>query len=576
MIRPYTPKDIRPYHPTVIDIETDDNGNSIGVGFAYEDNDGAIIYSAYATLTQWLEAYQQLYAQSDEQTQHRLARIYAHNGANFDYPLLYEELYPGGELTGGTYFMADSTGIGCSFVVHNVGEVLLFDSYRMLPASLKNLGKTFNTPHTKHDIGVLPHILKATDEAAYWEYLRSDVLTLQDILYAFWTMITERFGSVGELPMTLPALALRIYRKNLKHEILTPSHDRLKTLERDAYHGGLTLCMRTGTFENVNIYDVNSMYPAQMITHPYPYSYSGYWASTFIAKPGIWRVSFTQRDRGVPPLLFANNAATYEGTGAVTTNEILYFLSNNLGTITIEEGYIFHDTDYIFSDFIGSLYAERKQATANGDEALAFTLKIMMNSLYGKFAQREEGWTIKLLDADAMRECVEHGKRIRTLGNFTAIQETRKVPHLFVSIAAMITANARIHLHGMMIQLLRRGEAVYYCDTDSIHTSGTLHTSPELGDVKLEKSGTVSYAGRKLYAIQDTTYVRAKGIGRNVIGKTLDYASIATIANDTSRRDAYTFHVMPSVKEVLSQTAKAGKMHTKTRRIRNTGGIWDN
>jgi len=597
MITAFNGKDIAPYYPTCVDIETAPNGSIIAVGFIYADEYGYRRYSTYETLLDWYTFYVSLLLRykRDRDMSKRLTRVYAHNGANFDYLSFIEFFSDNDLLDNAQYFTADSSGLGLLVNLKSVGKSVTFlDSYRLLPQSLQALTKTFNVTHIKQEVPKeCKHnylLFKEKYPALFWQYLEADVKGLQEVVHAFWQQIYTLFGNVGHLPMTLPALVLRIFTKQLERDIYTPSRDKLKQMERDAYKGGLTLCMKTGVFDNVNVYDVNSMYPNVMRNDVYPSSYVGYWSNTFEDKKmGLWRATYEQTRRNVPPILFdTEQGASYRGSGVYTTNELNYLTSIG-GNYTVTEGYVYVKTAPLFEAFIGNVYEMRKQAIERDDSALAYILKIMMNSLYGKFAQRETGDKIILATVKLMREMLDTGIKYRIMGDFLVVEEQREVKHAFVAIAAMITANARIDLHTRMCNVINAGNEVYYCDTDSIHTNGTYDVSNELGGIKLEQSGKAAYAGRKIYAFEKIVpevidgvktgkmldKVKAKGIGRNITGGTLSYDIIAQLALDKEQKEAITFERFPSVKGVLGKKEKSAVISEMTRNIRNTGGIWD-
>lgn len=582
MLKPFEGKDVLPHYVTCVDIETSPQGEIIAIGFAYQKNDGSREYEYHEDTKSWLKSVQYLLRQKDNRKEDtkRYARIFAHNGANFDYLKMYEDFAYLDAVEDAQYFTADSTGIGCTFKIKGLKtQLYLMDSYRLMPASLAKLGETYATDNRKqavpaecqHDYLLFKHKFPVL----FCQYLQADVLSLQEIIYKFWCSIYTKFGNIGQLPMTLPALALRAFSKQLQEPLLTPENPKLCAFEREAYKGGLTLCMRTGVYENVNVFDVNSMYPHAMATFEYPSSYKGYWTTVFEPESiGLWRASYEQTNKKVPPFLFEENSgAAYNGRGIYTTKELLH-LSIIGGVFTITEGYVYEEKAPFFRNFVQSVYQDRQNATERGDEALAFTLKILLNSLYGKFAQRQMGTKIEWYTYDRLDEYVNAGKSTKIMGDFLVTEEEREVPHVFVAIAAMITANARIDLHRRMCDVINAGFDVYYCDTDSIHTNGTLQENTGLGGLKLENSGQAAYAGRKLYAFCDGK-IKAKGIGRKQVGKQLTYETIEALALNKELIEAFAFEGFPSVKGVLSKREKAAVMRVMTRRIRNTGGIWD-
>ncbi len=582
MLRPFESKDVLPHYVTCIDIETSPQGEIIGIGFAYQNNEGKREYEYHECTASWIKALSDLIHRSgnDRNAIARYSRIFAHNGANFDYLKMYEDFVHLNVVEDAQYFNADSAGIGCMFKLKGIKKPLyLMDSYRLMPASLAKLGETYQTDNRKQAV---PEeckndylLFKQKYPVLFASYLQADVLSLQEIVYKFWVSLYDKFGNLGQLPMTLPSLALRAFSKGLEFPLLTPENEKLCQFEREAYKGGLTLCMRTGVYNHVNVFDVNSMYPNAMAKFEYPSSYKGYWSHTFEpSSTGLWKASYEQTNSKVPPFLFdAEKGACFCGNGIYTSAELLHLQSVG-GTFKISEGYIYEEKAPIFRDFVASVYKDREMATRRGDQALSFTLKILLNSLYGKFAQRQMGTKIEWYTYERLDEYVNAGLKTKIMGDFLVTEEEREVPHVFVAIAAMITANARIDLHTRMCDVIARGFDVYYCDTDSIHTNGNLDESSGLGGLKLENSGKAAYAGRKLYAFEGGK-IKAKGIGRNQIGRKLSFEDIESLALNKELLIAYTFEGFPSVKGVLSKREKAAVMRLMTRRIQNTGGIWD-
>lgn len=583
MISPFSGSDVQPYKPNVLDIETAPNGCVIAVGFAWCDDHDKEHYEAFGGFDSWLFRYTTLcqHFSASNTMNKRMSRIYAHNGANFDYLSLLVYLQENNLLADCQYFMADSTGIGVKIELTNGIEITLLDSYRLMPASLAKLTHTFGVDNVKQTV---PDeckdnymLFKEAYPELFWSYLKADCLGLQEVIYKFWQMMTDMFGSVGQLPMTLPSLALRVFTKFIDEGIMTPNNPKLKQLERDAYKGGLTLAIKNGTYDSITVYDVNSMYPSVMASEEYPTSYVGYWTRDFDPNvAGLWRAEFRQPELPYPPFLFdSKKGAQYNGTGAYTTNELSYLLSIG-GQFTVSEGYVYRRTETLFQRFVDTLYNRRKQATLEGDEALAFTLKIMLNSLYGKFAQREAGYKVVLGSGALIRELLEQKATFHLLGDFLAVEEVREVRHTFVAVAAMITANARVRLHTLMKNHIDEYgvDSVVYCDTDSIHvTTGEMPVSPELGAVKEEISNVKgAYAGKKIYSLENKT-VKAKGIGRRIVNGKLVYNTIQRLAQDADETETITFSGFPSVKEVLSGKKPAAKMRTITRTIKNTGSV---
>lgn len=571
MIRPYQPKkDIAPYYPAVVDIETDRrDGHEIAVTWAKaHDAETAPETCVYGSWGAFWPDYVEYILSCKESRQRRL---YAHNGGNFDWPhlivwLLANDYSPERikVIMAGGLILGVDVRIKKDLVIH------LRDSYRLMPESLAKLTRSFRVEHQKLDINdELHHELAVRDPARFEAYCIHDVLGLQEVLFAFWTMLYRLVGSIGELPMTLPALAMRLWRLSLDGEIMTPSNKRLKALERRAYTGGRTECFRVGRTPAVNVYDVNSLYPAVMEGIEVPARYRGGFTRTYDPdRLGLYEVTFCQTNRAAKPVLRdeTSNEFQYEGSGVYTTTE-LDLLREIGGDFEVAQGYVFFRSRNLFESFISRWYGIRLEAQRNNDTGLSYVCKILMNSLYGKFGQREEGWTLYLMPRAELLQRIRRGEQIKEMGEFVLIMEERHNETTFVSIAAYITAAARTVLYRYMQEAEARGGFVWYCDTDSVHVSGAdLPTSDALGAVKHEYTGPGSYAGKKLYALG--AKIKHKGVGKRA-GITTE--QMDQLADGTLPMIEATFGTLPTAREILSGRRPPAVELERTRRLKVTG-----
>ena len=177
---------------------------------------------------------------------------------------------------------------------------------------------------------------------------------------------------------------------------------------------------------------------------------------------------------------------------------------------------------YLFSDFIEYFYNERLKAKQKGDDVASLFNKIIMNSLYGKFAQvnrktidelhyEYHDWYKMKIDVRG-QVCYE----VR-IGKKAYIISREKEPSFnsFIAISGHITAHARMLLYRLIKQA--GFENVYYCDTDSIfcNKEGYQRLSQyiddkELGKLKLEEIGECIIYGAKNYEFNG--YRKIKGI----------------------------------------------------------------
>lgn len=571
-IRPHYPKNVKPYYPTVLDIETDPDGQVIGVGLAFSDDDNKQWYLDFQDFNEWWEWYEPEIREASGDHRRRLLRIYAHNGGNFDWISLVKWAHKQGMISKCHYILSNSAGIGCNIQLSKrFGMLRLRDSMRLMPGSLKSVTSCFNIRHKKLDLDDrLPHIVKANDPDLFWEYLRNDVLGLQETLYEFWSMIYQHEGSIGELPMTLPSLAMRLWQKTLPGPILTPRNKKLKALERLAYRGGRTECHQTGV-HNIVSYDINSQYPSVMLSGVYPLSYVGCWVDTYRHRHGVYEIEFCQTNRNVLPVLYdcRKNEYVYEGYGAFFQPEIEKMLQVGGRIVKFYRGYEYKCMGNPFKEFINLWWQRRLTAQQEGNEGLRYVAKILMNSLYGKLAQREETWTMQALTGKEMQEKVRNGERIKIYGDFCMVHEETDNEHVFVGIAGYVTAQARLLLYSYMRRVPL--DAIVYNDTDSLHVKGQFFdSSTDLGNVKKEKEGEVAYAGKKLYYPKDGKLV-AKGIGSKARGQ-IPYKTFAEMATGNLNEILTEFSVFPTPKEAFLHNKPAAVQFNRTRRLKRTGG----
>lgn len=161
-----------------------------------------------------------------------------------------------------------------------------------------------------------------------------------------------------------------------------------------------------------------------------------------------------------------------------------------------------------FDQFIETCYAKRKAST---NDAERLFLKVLMNSLYGKLASKNQvtrtvsRYNLLQKDSKRMDEVKWINYQRGLLDYFTPQQD-----YVNVVWGSMITAYARNLLTKYMMQV--PPEKLIYCDTDSIYCQNyDLPVSNELGAMKLEKKITVFEASQpKAYRIDD--YWKAKGV----------------------------------------------------------------
>jgi DNA polymerase elongation subunit (family B) len=274
-------------------------------------------------------------------------------------------------------------------------------------------------------------------------------------------------------------------------------------------HGGRTEVFRMGRVRGpVHCLDVNSMYPAVMATESFPTSLRLFARNVSIAELTRWLEAHAVVARCRLRTERRRFACVHKGrlvfpigrlSLALTTPDLKDALEH--GEVESVECAAVYDQAPIFARFVAELYSLRAKATAAREDVSSWLLKILMNSLYGKFAQRGEKWeTIGQTKDRSVQSWVEWdvvgGQRYRFRQFGGAVQQRSVEPEGHDShpaIAAHITAYARARLWSL-IQLAGPAE-VFYVDTDSLFVShrGLSRLRPHLDSARL---GALKYERR--------------------------------------------------------------------------------
>jgi hypothetical protein len=162
---------------------------------------------------------------------------------------------------------------------------------------------------------------------------------------------------------------------------------------------------------------------------------------------------------------------------------------------------------------VEDLYPFRDSSLPGYDAGLAYVVKILLNSLYGKFGQSALRRKVVPFSEDLPEGAVPVDGT--ALSPVWYIDEEVQAPYIMPQIAAHVTALARLRLYDYMSSC---GESLAYCDTDSIITSSHLDTTTALGGLKNEYPDVTfdgTFLAPKLYLLKGSdgsVKVVAKGI----------------------------------------------------------------
>lgn len=434
--------------------------------------------------------------------------IYAHNGGRFDFLHILPWLAHEG-IKLGYKFCAIPAGKSGGIQILDVwkeqgdskkkrkGTWRFLDSIKLIPLGLDKASKTLGVPGKDK----LP--LDTHEESFLWEkYNERDCKALWDVLTRFRTLVEDRLG--GEIGITAPSTAMKTFRKRyLKEEL--PRSRSVHDFIFPAYCGGrVEVFKRLG--KGLHYYDINSSYPAVMC-EPMPVGPAIEWNGNFpkvFSDSGRY-VGFVECDVDIPAddlpvlplkrdgkLLFP--AGKFRGVWDWCELELV-----KEHIVKIYRS-VWFESKPILKEMVLDLYPYRDKSLPGYEDGLSFVVKLLLNSLYGKFGQKPERRKVVLWDENLPKgaEPVDG-----TPDSFVwYINEDVEACYIMPQIAAHVTALARVRLYKYM---LLAGKDLAYCDTDSIITSALIPNSTKLGELKDEYPG-ITFEGEflapKLYMLK--------------------------------------------------------------------------
>jgi len=408
-------------------------------------------------------------------------------------------------------------------------RIQFLDSLGFFRSSLRQLGARVGL-----EKGQLPS--QDAPESVWQSYCFRDVEILQLAVEEYMRFV--KANHLGSLALTTPGQAVKAYRTRFMTAPLTVHRiPRIMLLERSSYHGGRTEAFYLGKVPASPVWylDVNSMYPHIMKTNTFPCQLLGVWNS-----PTNVRTYQLLQKREV---LARCRVETPEPCIPVA-GERVTFPIGTMDTVLAgpefrycwEHGYvkkIYQIVTYRrgnpFEEYIDYFWKLRCAAKEREDRVYDYFCKLMMNSLYGKFAQINpvyEEFDAVPGEADGLTALI-HGSDGRKESRLTFAGKTwvkvgeRPAYHSFFPLASWVTSAARAYLWELIKQAGR--ENVYYCDTDSLFVNEMgyrrlqgLISEGVLGALGVKKQGkTLVIHGCKDYVFDDE--VRIKGVPKTAV-----------------------------------------------------------
>ena len=369
-------------------------------------------------------------------------------------------------------------------------RVRIYDSMKIAPLSVAALASAYGLEVKKDSIDYTAYREvghELTEEEV--DYLRNDVVIVSEVL--------SKFIGEGLDHMTIGSNALHdfltMYGGFKKFRKLYPElTEEEDAFIRKAYRGGWTYCNSAIAGKQIGegiVYDVNSLYPSVMYDDELPYGHPHWFYGEPTGEWPLWIASVTVvfhiREKHVPCIQLKGNVMfkpteyLTDSQGIVTmcvTNVDwgLYCEQYDIDALTWHGGYAFSSTDELFKEYIDKWIEVKNQSTIEGNKGRRTIAKLMLNSLYGKFATRREGVARRPVLVDEDQKEIVHYPLLDP--------EVRKTVYLPVGV--FITSYARAKTVRAAQKCIDR---FLYADTDSIHLEGTEPAPIDIDDVELGK-----------------------------------------------------------------------------------------
>ncbi len=387
-------------------------------------------------------------------------------------------------------------------------KVAFYDLFNIFSTSLRKLAEYVNL-----EKGELQQELAKMNKDEFEKrkneivnYCKNDVIITEKVFSEFYNFLKQ--NNIKTLPITASQLSFKLFNK-LNNNLLDGRDIDNDYLFLESYFGGRVEYFFIGKYnQNVYAYDFNSLYPYVMQKYKYPsefvkaeflpsyedfmrdlYLYEGVGLFEIQAENSFYYISKDNKkiEIGLLPYKNTNGKVIYprgRWIGFYNLNEIRFSLENGykVKPLFIE----YWKSDYLphIKEFVEYWYSLKKSKQG----LLSLISKTVLNSLYGKFMQLNEGFDIKLLET---KQDYEEYEEIENTGiGINRNEKYKRGKSTYLAVGSYITSYARIELLKKMKYAIEKQAEILYCDTDSLFINRQIfNESDKIGELKLEKQG---------------------------------------------------------------------------------------
>lgn len=382
------------------------------------------------------------------------------------------------------------------------------DSLVLFVSSLSKLGKAIGIKKLEQD-----YFSEIIDNK-YIQYCYRDTEIVQKTLFLLVDFLKEYFNydlNLVKIPLTISSLSKRLFHfviqdkfnKNILAKIYHYTAKKFESDLRDYYFGGRVEVLDFNPCINGHYNDINSLYPSIMKEEAFPippYSRkqlndyidinSSKGKSLFNDNKAFGFLCEINETFDIPLLPTRIKSKSKQekiifGKGKkvhfLFRKEIKYLKKHDID-IKIKDIYYCSEYLYIFNYFISILYEIKKSNLP--DSFIYYFCKILMNALYGKFAEKMEKELIEIINEIDVSIPLEQQHLQFTDYDFFIKREVEIHDKIKINIvfSMMITALARLKIYKYTIKTKK----VHYIDTDSNVSQELIENSKQIGKMNSE------------------------------------------------------------------------------------------
>lgn len=364
----------------------------------------------------------------------------------------------------------------------------IMDSLKLLNSSVEKIAHDFKLPISKLSIDYraereIGHILTEDEKA----YILNDAKIM--------ALALKQLFDKGFTKMTAGSNALKFYKNAVGGE--KQFRDIFPVLNcddfiRKSYKGGFTYLNEKYANKDIGqgrVYDVNSLYPSVLHSpYLYPYGQPEYYIGKYEDDKKYplfvqrFRCSFEVKENYLPTIQIKTNRFAFIPTEycksskdievelTLTCVDVKLFLEHyNVYNMEYIDGYKFKAKAGLFDEYIDTWYQAKTEAKKTKNAVLSQLAKLLLNSLYGKFATNPKVQSkAPYLGEDG-------------IVHYRLLQPETREP-LYIPVGTFVTSYAR----NVTIRAAQKCfDRFIYADTDSLHLIGNEKPPIDVDQYKL-------------------------------------------------------------------------------------------